>query len=139
MKPDNTKNALHNHNLSALTQELVAMGKRYYVPNYKPREMILERGEGARIWDIEGKDYIDLGAGIAVCGLGHNDRDLLEALVSQASKLWHTSNIFYTEPPIRLAKALVESAPFAERVYLCNSGAEANEAAIKLVRKYAAD
>lgn len=126
------------HNMNALTQELVEMGKRYYVPNYKPREMILEKGQGARLWDIEGKDYIDLGSGIAVCSLGYRDPDLIEAMMEQADKLWHTSNIFFTEPPIRLAKALVESAPFVERVYLCNSGAEANEAMIKLVRKYAA-
>lgn len=126
------------HNMSALSQELVAMGQRYYVPNYKPREMILDKGQGARVWDLEGKDYIDLGSGIAVCSLGHRDPDLIEALVEQADKLWHTSNIFFTEPPIRLAKALVESAAFADRVYLCNSGAEANEAMIKLVRKYAA-
>ncbi len=125
------------HNLKALTQELVAKGKRYYVPNYKPREMILDRGDGATVWDLEGKDYIDLGAGIAVCGLGHQDPDLYEALVNQAKKLWHTSNIFYTEPPIRLAEAIVEATPFAQRVYFCNSGAEANEAAIKLARKYA--
>lgn len=126
------------HNLKALTDELVGKGKRYYVPNYKPREMILERGEGATVWDIEGKDYVDLGAGIAVCGLGHQDQDLYQALVEQAQKLWHTSNIFYTEPPIRLAEAIVEATPFAQRVYFCNSGAEANEAAIKLARKYAA-
>lgn len=131
--------ATQGHNSRARTEELIKKGKKYYVPNYKPREMILERGKGATIWDLEGKDYIDLGAGIAVCGLGHHDDDLLDALVSQAQKLWHTSNIFYTEPPILLAEALVESVPFARRAYFCNSGAEANEAAIKLVRKYAAD
>jgi acetylornithine/N-succinyldiaminopimelate aminotransferase len=127
------------HNLGALSAELVTKGKRYYVPNYKPREMILDHGKGAVVWDMDGNDYIDLGAGIAVCGLGHQDPDLLAALDAQSRKLWHTSNVFFTEPPIRLAEALVNSAAFAERAYLCNSGAEANEAAIKLVRKYAAD
>lgn len=127
------------HNLGALSQELVAKGQRYYTPNYKPREMILDRGKGARVWDLDGTDYVDLAAGIAVSSLGHQDPDLLAALHEQSGKLWHTSNVFFTEPPIRLAEALVTSSGFAERVYLCNSGAEANEAAIKLVRKYAAD
>lgn len=123
----------------APSADLLAKGQRYYVPNYKPREMILDRGKGATVWDLDGNDYIDLGAGIAVNSLGHQDPDLLAALDAQSRKIWHTSNVFYTEPPIRLAELLVESADFARRVYLCNSGAEANEAAIKLVRKYAAD
>ncbi len=127
------------HNLGALSAELVAKGQKYYVPNYKPREMILDHGKGSTVWDLDGKDYIDLGAGIAVNSLGHQDPDLLAALDAQSRKIWHTSNVFFTEPPIRLAQLLVESADFAERAYLCNSGAEANEAAIKLVRKYAAD
>jgi len=127
------------HNLSALSGELVQKGQRYYTLNYKPREMILDRGKGATLWDLDGKEYIDLAAGIAVCSLGHQDPDLIAALETQARKLWHTSNVFFTEPPILLAEALVESSGFAKRVYLCNSGAEANEAAIKLVRKYAAD
>ena len=127
------------HNLGALSQELIAKGQRYYTPNYKPREMILDRGKGARVWDLDGVEYVDLSAGIAVSSLGHQDPDLLAALHEQAGKLWHTSNVFFTEPPIKLAEMLVETSGFAERVYLCNSGAEANEAAIKLVRKYAAD
>ncbi len=127
------------HNLGALSAELVAKGRKYYVPNYKPREMILDHGKGSMVWDLDGKDYVDLGAGIAVCSLGHQDPDLLAALDAQSRKLWHTSNIFFTEPPIRLAEKLVEFSCFAQKVFLCNSGAEANEAAIKLVRKYAAD
>lgn len=127
------------HNLSALSAELIAKGRQYYVPNYKPREMILDHGKGATVWDLDGNDYIDFGAGIAVCSLGHQDPDLLAALDAQSRKLWHTSNVFFTEPPIRLAEKLVEESGFARRVYFCNSGAEANEAAIKLVRKYAAD
>ncbi len=128
-----------SHNLGALSAELVQKGKDYYLPNYKPREMILDHGKGARLWDLDGNEYIDLAAGIAVCSLGHQDPDLIAALEGQARKLWHTSNVFFTEPPVRLAEALVNSTAFAERVYLCNSGTEANEAAIKLVRKYAAD
>ena len=120
------------------TADLLAHGQRYYLPVYRPREVILERGQGARVWDSEGREYLDLSAGIAVCGLGHNDPDLVAALTEQAGKLWHTSNVFYSEPPLRLAEELVTASRFAERVFLCNSGAEANEAAIKLVRKWTA-
>lgn len=134
-------NDTHNskHNIKALSDELVAKGQRFYVPNYKPREMILDRGEGAVLFDLEGKDYVDLGSGIGVNSLGHQHPELVKALTEQAGKLWHTSNIFYSEPTIRLAEKLVEKSDFARRVFFCNSGAEANEAAIKLARKYAAD
>ena len=119
------------------TSDLIATGQQYYLPVYRPREVVLDRGQGARVWDTEGKDYIDLSAGIAVCGLGHNDPDLVAALTEQAGKLWHTSNVFYSEPPLRLAEELVTASRFATRVFLCNSGAEANEVAIKLIRKWA--
>jgi acetylornithine/N-succinyldiaminopimelate aminotransferase len=89
------------------------------------------------VWDTQSRDYVDFGAGIAVNALGHQDPELLEALQAQAKKLWHVSNVFYTEPPLRLAEELVKASEFAERAFLCNSGAEANEAAIKLVRKWA--
>ncbi|MEI7669147.1 MAG: aspartate aminotransferase family protein [Pseudomonadota bacterium] len=124
---------------SKKTLELVAKGKKYYMPNYKPRETIIDHGKGARIWDIDGNEYIDFGSGIAVNGLGHSDPDLIAALVKQANKIWHTSNVFYTEPHILLAEALVKASGFAQNAFFCNSGAEANEAAIKLARKYAAD
>jgi acetylornithine/N-succinyldiaminopimelate aminotransferase len=117
---------------------LIDLGQRYWLPVYKPRELVLDHGKGARVWDTEGRDYVDFGAGIAVNALGHQDPDLLAALTAQAHKLWHASNVFYTEPPLRLAEELVNASGFAERVFLCNSGAEANEAAIKLVRKWAA-
>ncbi len=119
---------------SALTD----LGKRYWLPIYHPRELVLDHGQGARVWDTQGREYIDFGAGIAVNALGHQDPDLLAALITQAHKLWHASNVFYTEPPLRLAEELVKASGFAERVFLCNSGAEANEAAIKLVRRWAA-
>ncbi|TWI06162.1 acetylornithine/N-succinyldiaminopimelate aminotransferase [Luteimonas cucumeris] len=119
------------------TADLVALGQHHYLPIYRPREVILDRGQGSRLWDLDGKEYIDLAAGIAVCGLGHNDPDLVAALTAQAGKLWHTSNVFYSEPPLRLAEELVDASRFATRVFLCNSGAEANEAAIKLVRRWA--
>jgi len=120
------------------TSDLLDLGKRYWLPVYRPRDVILDRGAGARVWDRDGRDYVDFGAGIAVNALGHCDPDLVAALTQQAGKLWHASNVFYTEPPLRLAEELVRAAGFAERVFLCNSGAEANEAAIKLVRKWAA-
>jgi acetylornithine/N-succinyldiaminopimelate aminotransferase len=116
---------------------LIGLGKRYWLPVYRPREIVLARGEGARVWDRDGREYIDFGAGIAVNALGHCDPDLVAALTAQAQKLWHTSNVFYSEPPLRLAEELVIASAFAERVFLCNSGTEANEAAIKLVRRWA--
>ncbi|MEO7323385.1 MAG: acetylornithine transaminase [Dokdonella sp.] len=119
------------------TSDLIDLGKRYWLPVYKPRDIVLERGFGARAWDREGREYIDFGAGTAVNALGHCDPDLVAALTSQAQKLWHTSNVFYSEPPLRLAEELVAASGFAERVFLCNSGTEANEAAIKLVRRWA--
>jgi acetylornithine/N-succinyldiaminopimelate aminotransferase len=119
------------------TADLVALGKRRYLPIYRPREVILDHGQGARVWDRDGRDYVDFAAGIAVCGLGHNDPDLVAALTAQAGKLWHTSNVFYSEPPLQLAEELAAASCFAERVFLCNSGAEANEAAIKLTRRWA--
>ncbi|MBV8939073.1 MAG: aspartate aminotransferase family protein [Alphaproteobacteria bacterium] len=121
------------------TTDLLAKGRKFYVPNYKPRELIIDRGKGAHIWDLDGNEYIDFGAGIAVASLGYNDEDLIRALEAQAHKIWHTSNIFFTAPPIELAEALVEASRFATRVFFCNSGGEANEAAIKLARKCAAE
>ncbi len=123
--------------MSVPTSELIALGQQYYLPVYRPREIVLERGQGSRLWDRDGREYVDFAAGIAVCGLGHNDPDLVAALTEQAGKLWHTSNVFYSEPPLRLAEELVAASRFASRAFLCNSGAEANEAAIKLVRKWA--
>ena len=123
---------------AASVESLLALGRDVLLPVYRQRELILERGQGARLWDSEGRDYVDFGAGIAVCSLGHCNPALTAALVEQAGRLWHTSNVFYSEPPLRLAQELVAASRFAERAFLCNSGAEANEAAIKLVRKWAA-
>ena len=121
---------------TARTAALVAAGQRRYVPNYAPAEVILDRGEGARVWDTDGNEYVDLGAGISVTSLGHGDPELAQALIDQAGRLWHTSNLYFAEPAVRLAEELCE-ASFADRVFFCNSGAEANEAAIKLARKHA--
>lgn len=131
---------MHAHDPSAspsADSTLIDLGKRYWLPVYRPRDVVLDHGKGSRVWDTQGREYVDFGAGIAVNALGHQDPDLLKALTTQAHKLWHTSNVFYSEPPLHLAEELVSAAGFAERVFLCNSGTEANEAAIKLVRKWA--
>ncbi|WP_461536213.1 aspartate aminotransferase family protein [Spongorhabdus nitratireducens] len=108
------------------------------VPNYNPPAIIPVRGEGSRIWDQQGTEFIDFAGGIAVNALGHSHPRLVAALKDQADNLWHLSNVFTNEPALELAKRLTELT-FAERVFFCNSGAEANEAAFKLVRKYAFD
>lgn len=119
------------------TPDLLALADRYYVPVYRPRRIVLAEGRGSRVTDVDGREYVDFGAGIAVNALGHAHPALIDALTTQACRLWHTSNVFVSEPPLRLAQALVEGSGFAERVFLCNSGAEANEAAIKLARRWA--
>ncbi|MCH9673905.1 MAG: aspartate aminotransferase family protein [Gammaproteobacteria bacterium] len=116
-------------------ENLVDIGAKTFMPNYAPT-LVLDRGEGSKVWDAAGNEYLDFGTGIAVNSLGHRHPDLVEAMTNQAQKLWHVSNLFFSEPPVRLAEALVEHT-FASRVFFCNSGAEANEAAIKLVRKHA--
>ena len=121
------------------TKELLAKGKQRYSLSYKPREMIIDRAKGSKIWDVDGNEYIDLGSGIAVTNLGHVNNKLLKTLNKQAKRLWHTSNVFFNEPAILLADELAKASKFAKRVFFTNSGTESNEAAIKLARKYAAD
>ncbi|UNK50953.1 acetylornithine/succinyldiaminopimelate transaminase [Lysobacter sp. S4-A87] len=123
--------------MTATSADLFSLSERYYLPVYRPRRIVLDHGRGARVWDRDGREYVDFGAGIAVNALGHANPVLVAALTEQAGKLWHTSNVFVSEPPLRLAEELVEASRFAERVFFCNSGAEANEAAIKLARKWA--
>jgi len=108
------------------------------VPNYNPAGMVPVRGEGSRVWDQDGAEYIDFAGGIAVNVLGHCHPELVKALNEQGSKLWHLSNVFTNEPALRLAKRL-NDATFSDRVYFANSGAEANEAALKLARRWALD
>ena len=105
------------------------------LPNYAPADFIPDRAQGSRVWDKNNKEYIDLGGGIAVNSLGHSNPILIKALNDQANKLWHTSNYISNEPAISLAKKLTELT-FAEKVYFSNSGSEANEAAIKMARKF---
>jgi len=105
---------------------------------YKRFPIVITKGKGCSLWDTEGKQYIDFVSGIAVCSLGHAHPKISEALSKQADILLHVSNLYYTEPQIELACRLTENS-FADRVFFCNSGAEANEAAIKLARKYFKD
>ncbi|ARJ41577.1 bifunctional succinylornithine transaminase/acetylornithine transaminase [Pantoea alhagi] len=106
------------------------------LPVYAPAQFVPVKGKGSRVWDQQGKEYIDFTAGIAVTALGHCHPALVEALKTQGEMLWHTSNVFTNEPALRLASKLID-ATFAERVFFANSGAEANEAAFKLARYYA--
>src|SRR5436305_9493489 len=108
------------------------------VPCFAPAPFIPVRGEGSRVWDQTGRMYIDFPGGVAVTALGHAHPAMIRALAEQAHKIWHVSNWFTNEPALRLAQRLVD-ATFAERVFFCNSGAEANEAALKLARRYAHD
>lgn len=109
---------------------------RVFTPNYRPAPIVLERGEGVFVYDRSGRRYLDLVGGIAVSALGHNHPRLVEALTRQAARLIHTSNLYYNRPSIELAERLVELS-FGDRVFFCNSGAEANEACIKLARRHA--
>ncbi len=106
------------------------------LPVYAPAQFVPVKGKGSRVWDQQGKEYIDFSGGIAVTALGHCHPALVAALKEQGETLWHTSNVFTNEPALRLATKLI-NATFAERVFFANSGAEANEAAFKLARHYA--
>ncbi|WP_405597843.1 MULTISPECIES: aspartate aminotransferase family protein [unclassified Pseudoalteromonas] len=108
------------------------------VPNYNPSAVIPVRGEGSRVWDQNNNEFIDFAGGIAVNCLGHCHPALVKALKEQGEKIWHLSNVMTNEPALRLAKKMVD-ATFAEKVYFANSGAEANEAALKLARRFALD
>ncbi|MBW2148257.1 MAG: aspartate aminotransferase family protein [Deltaproteobacteria bacterium] len=120
------------------TQSLIQEAEKYLMATYKRFPIAPEKGEGCVITDVDGKKYLDFVAGIAVCNLGHRPPELVEAIQHQAGRLIHTSNLYHIEPQIQLARLLVENS-FGDKVFFCNSGAEANEAAIKLARKYAKD
>ncbi|BDG08251.1 acetylornithine transaminase [Anaeromyxobacter paludicola] len=120
-------------------ETLVARGKAVLTPNYRQAPVALVRGEGSRVWDADGREYLDCICGIAVNALGHCHPAVVAALEAQARELWHVSNLFFNPRAVELAEALVEGSLFARRVFFCNSGAEANEAMLKLARKYQAD
>jgi len=115
---------------------LADLGEVYLAPNYKREPLVFVKGEGTRLFTDKGEEYLDFTAGIAVCNLGHAHPQLVQVLKEQAELLWHTSNLYYTEPQVRLAKKLVELS-FGDKVFFANSGAEAVEAALKLARRWA--
>ncbi|HEY5812443.1 MAG TPA: aminotransferase class III-fold pyridoxal phosphate-dependent enzyme, partial [Terrimicrobiaceae bacterium] len=115
--------------------ELSALYSQYVMPTYGRFDLDIARGSGCRVWDLEGREYLDFGAGIAVCSLGHAHPEVTEAVVNQASTLVHTSNLYRTVPQANLARRLVELIGEG-KVFFCNSGAEANEGLIKLTRKF---
>lgn len=116
--------------------EIMLLADENIMNTYKRFAVAIVEGSGTRLWDANGREYLDFVAGIAVCNLGHCHPNVVAAIKEQADKLMHVSNLYYTEPQVKLARLLVENS-FADKVFFCNSGAEANEAAIKLARKYA--
>jgi acetylornithine aminotransferase len=120
------------------TEELKQDAARYLMQTYTRQPLSIVRGRGTKVYDLEGREYIDFVSGVAVNILGHGHPDLVQAIQRQAAQLIHTSNLYYTEPQVKLAQMLVDHS-FADKVFFCNSGAEANEAAIKLARRYSHD
>ncbi len=115
--------------------QLIERGHRSYAPNYRPRDVVFESARGCELTDAAGKTYLDFGSGIGVNCLGHGHPLIVGALRRQTELLWHSSNVYFNRPAIQLAEQLIELTP-AARVFFCNSGAEANEAAIKVARRY---
>lgn len=118
------------------TQEIIAMGQKYVMNTYGRLPMALVKGEGVYVWDADGKRYLDFVSGLAVNSLGHCHPAVVDAIREQAGRLMHVSNIYWNENQVEMGKLLVENSDF-DRAFFCNSGAEANEGAIKLARKYA--
>lgn len=119
-------------------KELKELENQYVMPTYGRFPIAFDHGEGSKLWDIEGKQYIDLTSGIGVCCLGHNNEKIIQAITEQAHKLMHISNLFTTAPMVQTAKTLCEQSGMG-KVFFANSGAEANEGMIKLARKYSYD
>ncbi len=117
------------------TETLLATADSRLLKNYRPAPVVMRRGKGCELWDTEGRRYLDMTAGIAVCALGHGDPGLAAALSEQALQLVHTSNLYFVETQLRFVEALA-SRPFKGRAFFCNSGSEANEAGLKLARRY---
>jgi len=115
--------------------EIIAQGQKYLMNNYGRFPVALVRGEGCRVWDADGKEYLDFTSGIAVCGLGHSPPILKQVLEEQAGRLWHCSNLYWIQPQVELAAKLCRLSGLG-KAFFANSGAEVNEAAFKLTRKY---
>ncbi len=118
------------------SQTWMMLSEKYVAHTYARYPILLVKGKGTRVWDMDGKEYLDFVAGLAVCNLGHCHPKVVKAIQDQAEKLIHVSNFYYIEPQIQLATLLCQHS-FADKVFFCNSGAEANEGAFKLARKYA--
>ena len=118
-----------------MTTDWKAKESKYYMHVVNRQPVVIERGSGARVWDVDGKEYLDFTAGWAVVNLGHAHPAVTKAIQEQAATLMQTSNQFYTTPQLELAEALVENSAL-DKVFFSNSGAEANEGAVKLARKY---
>jgi acetylornithine/N-succinyldiaminopimelate aminotransferase len=118
------------------SQTLMMLSEKYVANTYARYPVLLVRGKGTRVWDMEGEEYLDFVSGLAVVNLGHCHPRIVRAIQNQAEKLIHVSNFYYIEPQIQLASLLCKHS-FADKVFFCNSGAEANEGAFKLARKYA--
>jgi len=116
-------------------KEIIELSDKYVMNTYNRYKIAIVKGKGAKVWDADGKEYLDFVAGIAVCSLGHSNEELINGIKEQLDKLMHISNLYYIEPQAHLAKLIVEHS-CGDKVFFCNSGAEANEAAIKLARKY---
>jgi acetylornithine/N-succinyldiaminopimelate aminotransferase len=119
-------------------EELIKNSQEVLAQNYGRLPVVLVKGQGCKVWDADGKEYLDFVAGIGVCNLGHCHPKVVAAIREQAGKLLHVSNLYHIEPQIELGRLLTKNS-FADRVFFCNSGTEANEAAIKLARKYSQD
>ena len=113
----------------------ISIEKQYYAQTVKRQPVVIEKGIGTRVWDVNGKEYLDFTAGWAVTNIGHSHPVIVDAITKQAATLMQTSNAFYTIPQLHLAKLLVTNSCY-DKVFFGNSGAEAREGAIKLARKY---
>jgi predicted acetylornithine/succinylornithine family transaminase len=121
--------------MTMTNQDLVARAEKVLFQNYRTQPIALVRGEGTYVWDADGKRYLDFIGGIATVSVGHANPKVREAVIEQTKLLWHASNLYFTEPQVRLAEKLVRLS-FADRAFFCNSGAEANEGMIKLARRF---
>lgn len=133
--PDSKSSVQGNGGNVAMSNEIMEEEKKVLVGTYARTPIVLSSGKGCKLYDVDGREYLDLSSGIAVNALGHGDPDWLWAVIEQANKLTHVSNIYFSVPQVELAKRLVARS-FADRVFFTNSGTEANEAAIKFARKF---
>jgi acetylornithine/N-succinyldiaminopimelate aminotransferase len=127
-----TQQNQHNSN----TADLVDKAKQYLVPNYAQQPIVLDKGDGIQVVDVDGNNYVDFASGIAVTSLGHNHPALKAALIEASENIWHVSNVYYQSASIELAEQLAKLFDYPVQAFFCNSGGEANEAAIKVARRY---